>query len=86
VRELMTEKVELSLGAFKIWRNPTSREEPIEYMGDFYPPDGRGFFTSDDLHELGFAPGCYTVLVPESARGEALSKWQKVSVSDDQSH
>ena len=81
----MTESFGESPGGFKIWRNPSGRDEPIEYMGEFYPSRGRSYFTPRDLSELGFAPGCYTVLIPESARGRALSKWQKVSVSDDQS-
>jgi hypothetical protein len=66
---------------FKIWRNPGDANEAIAYMGDFYPPNGRLVFVSQDLVELGFVPGEYTVRVPESSRHSGMiAKWQKVRV------
>jgi hypothetical protein len=79
----MTERFDDSLGAFKIWRNPASRDEPIEYMGEYYPTTGRRFFTVNDLRGLGFRPGVYTIRTPENAH-DLPSKWQKVSLPDDQ--
>jgi hypothetical protein len=69
--------------AFKIWRNPARREEPIVFMGDFYPPEGHIYFTPKDLRELGFAPGAYTILTPEHERHSGSPKWRKVCLSDD---
>ena len=69
--------------AFKIWRNPARRDDPIVFMGDFYLPAGHIYFTPDDLRELGFAPGIYTIRTPDSARQSGLSKWWKVCVSGD---
>lgn len=67
--------------AFKIWRNPSNADELITFMGDFYPPDGRPVLVPQDLIELGFAPGEYTVKVPDSARHSGMiAKWQKLRV------
>jgi hypothetical protein len=77
----MAEAAENKLGVFKIWRNPAMKGEPVTYMGDFYPPDGRVFFTPNDLQELGFGPGTYTVLCPERRRfARSFTKWQTVVV------
>jgi len=65
---------------FKIWRNPDSADDPIGYMGDFYPPNGRPVFVPSDLAELGFPPGEYTVRIPESRRRRLFPKWQKLRV------
>lgn len=77
----MAEELREALEGFKIWGNPANRDEPVVYLGIYRPPRGRFFFTPDDLQELGFGAGDYTVLVPEESRGaKFFSKWQKVSV------
>ncbi len=79
-----TEKTgEASHGAapHKIWRNPASADEPVAYLGDYYPPSGRPFFVAGDLVELGFGPGAYTILAPGRQRFSKLtSKWQTIEV------
>jgi hypothetical protein len=69
--------------AFKVWRNPARPGEPIQYMGDFYPPPGQEYFTIADLFELGFAPGAYTFRTPDSARDSGWPKWITVRISGD---
>jgi hypothetical protein len=78
----MTEELREALGGFKIWRCPSSGEEPVAYMGQFRPPHGQFFITAKDLRDLGFAPGEYTVLVPEEFRLKFSSKWQKITVPE----
>jgi len=64
---------------FKIWKNPSSDEEVTAYMGEFYPPKGQVCFFSLDLRELRFAPGHYTIKVPDSVRKVyILPPWQQV--------
>jgi len=66
---------------FKIWRNPASGAEGPTYMGEFCPPEGRPCLYASDLSALGFAPGCYTVRVPDSFRDlYLLPPWQRVDV------
>jgi hypothetical protein len=80
----MTEELREALEGFKVWRNPTKRGEPVAYLGQYRPPNGRFFFIPKDFLELGFGPGDYTVRVPEgSPYAGMLSKWQKVSVPND---
>jgi hypothetical protein len=77
----MTEEAPGRAEPFKIWRNPEDRSEPIAYMGDYYPPNGRVAFVPQDLVDLGFAPGEYTIRVPASLRRSGLiAKWQKLRV------
>lgn len=77
----MNEELRKALGGFKIWKNPSNREEPVVYLGPYRPPNGRVCFTPGDLQELGFGPGEYTVLAPEGSPCQGLfSKWQKVTV------
>jgi hypothetical protein len=65
--------------AFKIWKNPSSAEEVTIYMGEFYPPKDQVCFFSPDLRELGFAPGHYTIKVPDSLRKVyVLPPWQQI--------
>ncbi len=68
---------------FKIWKNPGRPEEPPVYMGEFYPPDGQVCFYQQDLKDLGFPPGRYTIRVPDAFRQRyVLSPWQGVEVLD----
>jgi hypothetical protein len=77
----MTEQLGTGLGGHKIWRNPSNRGEPVAYIGEFYPPTGRFYFTAADLRELGFEPGQYTIRLPEQRPFAGLiSKWQTVTV------
>jgi hypothetical protein len=77
----MTEDAPSATEPFKIWRNPDEANEPIAYMGDFYPPGGCVVFVAQDLVELGFGPGEYTVRIPESFRRSGLfAKWQRVRI------
>jgi len=70
-------------GGFKIWRNPSARWECVTYLGDYYPPRGHHFFTAEDLKDLGFTPGQYTIRVPEgTALTRLISKWQTVKVPE----
>jgi hypothetical protein len=79
----MTEELRVALGDFKIWKNPSKSGEAVAYLGPYRPPKGRFFFTPEDLQELGFCPGDYTVLAPEGFRRPKLfSKWQKVTVTE----
>ena len=66
----MSEDLEMAREGFKIFRNPDSREASPVYMGEYYPPQDRPYFTQRDLQELGFPPGLYTVLIPPSVRKE----------------
>jgi len=66
---------------WKIWKNPASVQDGPVYLGEFYPPEGRFYFTGRDLRELGLGPGNYTVLAPEAFHNSDLfSRWQKVSI------
>lgn len=77
----MAEKLRTEQKGFKVWRNPPSAKEPIAYLGEFYPPKGRGFLTGSDLRQLGLGPGRYTVLAPPNApRSGLFSKWQAVVI------
>jgi hypothetical protein len=68
---------------YKIWKNPLSVEEPPRFMGGFYPPADQVMFIHADLRALGFAPGDYTVRIPDEVRERyALSKWQTVRVDE----
>jgi hypothetical protein len=79
----MAEELRKALRGFRIWRNPATRNEPVIYLGIYWPPNGHSFFAPGDLQELGFGPGDYTVLVPEEfRRAKLFSKWQKVSVPE----
>jgi hypothetical protein len=77
----MPEELSEALGDFKIWKNPSERGQPVAYLGAYRPPNGQFFFSSEDLQELGFGPGDYTVLAPDgSSRPKLFSKWQAVTV------
>lgn len=77
----MAEGLTENVGMYKIWKNPSDSVQPVEYQGEFRPPDGQSFFTARDLHALGLGPGDYTVLAPEHAsRHKLFGKWQKVTV------
>ena len=78
----MTEDVPSRAGPFKIWRNPDSSHDVVAYMGDYYAPGGRAVFVPQDLVELGFVPGEYTIRVPESLqRSRKIAKWHKLRVA-----
>ena len=77
----MSEELEQPREGYKIWRQPASAEEPVVYMGEFYPPSQQAHFVHRDLEDLGFPPGKYTVLIPSSIRKRyAVAKWQSVRV------
>ena len=79
----MTEELKSCNPGFKIWRNPSTVDEPVTYLGEYFPPDGSFYFTDKDLRGLGFGPGKYTVLAPEGHYSTKLfSKWQKVTVPE----
>ena len=66
---------------FKIWKNPSSADEPIVYLGEFSPPDGQICLFATDLVNLGFSPGGYTVLVPGTLRAlHVLPAWQRIDL------
>ena len=76
-----TEEPQPRYGPYKIWRNPASRQEPLDYMGEYYPPAGRTVLVVQDLVELGFAPGEYTLRAPDSRKfSKLIPKWQKLRV------
>jgi len=67
---------------YKIWKNPCCSDDPIQYLGEFYPPGDRPFFLAKDLVELGFGPGKYTVRAPDDRRfARLIPKWHSVRVS-----
>lgn len=69
-------------GPFKIWRNPGDGDEPPKYMGDAYAPVGHLCLQARDLRSLGFPPGNYTILVPESLTFlYDMPKWDTLEVS-----
>ncbi len=71
----------MSREAFKIWRNPDGERDPVVYMGEYYPPNDQHCFHWPDLVELGFAPGHYTVRVPDSLRKlYVLPQWQSIQL------
>jgi hypothetical protein len=77
----MTEEVSSRKQGYKVWRNPAQPGEPVDYMGEFYPPSGHGYFMACDLKQLGFGPGEYTVLAPpDRPHPELFSKWWKVTI------
>jgi hypothetical protein len=79
----MTEELKEALGNYKIWKNPIKYGESAAYLGEYRPPNGQFFFFPEDLQELGFGPGDYTVLAPEgSSRPKLFSKWQTVTVHE----
>ena len=66
---------------FKVWRNPDTAGDGPRFMGDFYPPQHQVCFYANDLEALGFPPGEYTVLIPDSVRKlSVLPQWQKITV------
>jgi|HubBroStandDraft_6_1064221.scaffolds.fasta_scaffold01228_9 hypothetical protein len=79
----MTKGLGETQAAYKIWKNSSSSEESVSFLGDYHPPKGQFFFTAKDLRALGFGPGEYTVLAPEGSRHEIFSKWQTVTVPND---
>ena len=77
-----TDKVQERSAPYKIWKNPSNSDEPIKYLGDFYPPHDRPFFVAQDLLDLGFGPGKYTVRAPDDRRlVRLIPKWHSVSVN-----
>jgi hypothetical protein len=77
----MAETMRTEQQGFKVWRNPQAPSEPVRYMGEFYPSEGRPFLTGSDLLELGFERGQYTVLAPPgSPHLRLFSKWQTVVI------
>jgi hypothetical protein len=79
----MSEGIETKPQAHKIWRNPAAHGQEVAYLGEYYPPTGRPIFVAQDLRDLGFGPGEYTILAPSGRRcAKLLPKWQKLSVSD----
>ena len=80
----MSEGISEAQSGYKIWKNPAGSGEPVSFLGEYLPPNGRYFFTAKDLRELGFGPGDYTVLATSSSqRPKLFSKWQKVTVTND---
>jgi hypothetical protein len=76
-----TEEVRERSAPYKIWKNPNCPGDPIRYLGDFYLPDGRPIFSAQDLVELGFGPGEYTVRAPDNRPfARLLPKWHTVLV------
>jgi hypothetical protein len=77
----MSEETEIKPLVHKIWRNPAAHGQPVAYLGEYYPPTGRLIFVAQDLRDLGFGPGEYTILAPSGRRyPKLLPKWQKLSV------
>lgn len=80
----MTEKLREAVGGYKIWKNPSGRREPVIYLGQYSPPNGQYLFFPNDLRELGFGPGDYTVMAPEgSSHLKLFPKWHTVKVPND---
>ncbi len=68
-------------GPFKIWRNPSDEGDPLKYMGEAYAPPGQLCLRASDLHTLGFPPGHYTILIPESLTFlYDMPKWDRLEV------
>ena len=66
---------------FKVWKNPSSADEAIVYLGEFSPPDGQICLFATDLVSLGLSSGGYTVLVPDTLRAlHVLPAWQRIDV------
>jgi len=66
---------------FKVWKNPAGADEAITYMGEVSPPEGQVCLFATDLVNLGFSPGCYTVLVPDTLRAlYVLPRWQRIEI------
>jgi hypothetical protein len=63
----MAEELKKASKPYKIWKNPARKGDPIEYLGDFYPPSGNIIMLAEDLKALGFGPGHYTVRAPDDA-------------------
>lgn len=77
----MAEEMGTEQKGFKIWRNPSKPGEPVVYLGSYDPPRGNFCFTTEDLLDLGFGPGHYTVRLPDDRPyAKLFSKWQKVTV------
>lgn len=63
----------------KIWRNPRQHRERPHYMGEFLPPVSQGDMTAQDLRDLGFATGSYTVRFEcDDAANE--SGWKRIDL------
>jgi hypothetical protein len=78
---MVGKEAEMEAEGYKIWKNPGAWNESPLYLGEFYPPHGQACFFNIDLKDLGFAPGEYTVRIPDSLRKVyALNEWQKISV------
>jgi hypothetical protein len=79
----MTEELSKLRKGWKVWKNPKGPGEPVEYLGEFYPPESRFCLTGGHLRELGFGPGEYTVLAPEGfSRSDLFVRWQKVCIPE----
>ena len=79
----MSEEPEHRPQSHKIWRNPAAHGQPVVYLGEYSPPKGCPLFVAQDLKDLGFGPGDYTILAPNGRRcSKLLPKWQKLSVPD----
>jgi hypothetical protein len=75
--------MDLLKAAYKVWKNPQTAEETLQFMGNFYPPGAQATFIHDDLKTLGFPPGEYTVRIPGEVRQRyTLPKWQMVRVGE----
>ena len=71
----------MSREAFKIWKNPDGERDLVVYMGEYYPPNGQHCCHWPDRVGLGFAPGLYTVRVPDSLRKlYVLPQWQSIQL------
>ena len=79
----MAEDLKTEQKGYKIWKHPLGGDRYIAYMGEFYPPAPQFFFFPGDLKALGFGPGRYSVLAPESGLYRTLLKrWQSVVVEE----
>jgi hypothetical protein len=68
-------------GPFKIWRNPSEAGEYPKFMGEAYAPSGQLCLRPIDLRNLGFPPGSYTILIPESLTFlYDMPKWEALKV------
>ena len=79
----MTEKLKTEQAAYKIWKHPIGNETSIAYLGEFYPPTNQIAFLPNDLRELGFGPGRYSILAPlKGPFKRLLSRWQMLVIQE----
>jgi hypothetical protein len=79
----VTEELSKLRKGWKVWKNPKGPGEPVEYLGELYPPESQFYFRGSDLRALGLGPGEYTVLAPEGfGHSDLFARWQKVSIPE----